>query len=175
MKVLVSAASKHGGTAEMAGWIGEALELRGMEDVVAKPADIDSLDGYDAVVLGSAVYVGRWMEPATQLVERLQKQFRDRPVFLFSSGPAGDPPKPDSDPGDIEKTRALTKALDHRVFAGRIVRKDMGFGERAVLAALRVPDGDYRPRSEVEAWAHGIAERLISTAAKNAPEAAAIG
>lgn len=163
MKVLVTAASKHGGTAEIADWIGEELGQHGIEAVVLQPGDVDSLEGYDAVVLGSAVYVGRWMEPATHLVERLQKQFRDRPVFLFSSGPAGDPPKPNSDPGDIETMRVLSQALDHRIFAGRIARQGMGFGERAVITALRVPDGDYRPRTEVETWARGIAERLTST------------
>ena len=165
MNVLVTAASKHGGTAEMATWIWEELGRHGVKAVVRQPDDVDSLDGYDAVVLGSAVYVGRWMEPATHLVERLQKQFRDRPVFLFSSGPAGNPPKPDKDPGDVESMRELSQALDHRLFAGRIARSEMGFGERAVITALRVPDGDYRPRAEVESWARGIAERLTSTVA----------
>lgn len=163
MNVLVTAASKHGGTAEIAEWIAEELRRHDVNAVVRQPADVDSLDGYDAVVVGSAVYVGKWMEPATHLVERLQKQFRDRPVFLFSSGPAGDPPKPDKDPGDVESMRELSKALDHRLFAGRIARSQMGFGERAVITALRVPDGDYRPRTDVETWARAIAERLTST------------
>lgn len=165
MNVLVTAASKHGGTAEIAAWIGEELGRHGVHAVVREPGDVVSLDGYDAVVLGSAVYVGKWMEPATHLVKRLQKQFRDRPVFLFSSGPAGDPPKPDKDPGDVEAMRELSQALDHRLFAGRIARSQLGFGERAVMTALRVPDGDYRPRTEVESWARGIAERLTSTVA----------
>ncbi|MEO6207361.1 MAG: hypothetical protein ABIP77_05355 [Candidatus Limnocylindrales bacterium] len=67
------------------------------------------------------------MEPATDLVDRLQKQFRDRPVFLFSGGPAGDPPKPNTDPGDVEVMRERSQALDHRLFAGRIAHSRMGF------------------------------------------------
>ncbi|MEO6207360.1 MAG: hypothetical protein ABIP77_05350 [Candidatus Limnocylindrales bacterium] len=37
-----------------------------------------------------------------------------------------------------------------------------------MITAVRVPDGDYRPRAGVEQWAREIAERLTSTGA-NAP------
>lgn len=160
MKVLVTAASKHGGTEEIADWIGATLTEAGLDAVVRPPAEVSSLDGVDAVVLGSGVYVGKWLAPAVHLAERLGRDLRARPTFLFSSGPAGDPPKPESDPVDVEKIRELTGAEDHIVFAGRIARDRMGFGERAVLTALRVPDGDFRPRAEVQAWARHIAERL---------------
>jgi menaquinone-dependent protoporphyrinogen oxidase len=68
MKVLVSAASKHGATAEIAQEIGQALReavqergVGGDEDVVVdvRPAEkVASVDDYDGVVLGSAVYGG---------------------------------------------------------------------------------------------------------------------
>lgn len=163
MKVLVTAASKHGATDEIAEWIAAALTAGGVEPVIRRPEDVATLDGYDAVVLGSGVYVGKWLAPATQLVERLGRRFRERPTFLFSSGPAGDPPKPDADPVDVARMREVTGAEDHIVFAGRIARDRLGFAERAVITALRVPDGDYRPRAAVEAWAGHIAERLTVT------------
>lgn len=53
--------------------------------------------GYDAVVLGSAVYVGRWLEPARELVDAHAEELAARPTWLFSSGPIGDPPKPEAD------------------------------------------------------------------------------
>lgn len=160
MKVLVTAATKHGGTGEIAEWIGTALSESGIDAVVRPPEDVATLDEFDAVVLGSGVYVGKWLASASHLAERLAPEFRARPTFLFSSGPAGDPPKPDTDPVDVERIRELTGAEDHIVFAGRIARDRMGFGERAVITALRVPDGDFRPRAAVEQWARHIAERL---------------
>jgi menaquinone-dependent protoporphyrinogen oxidase len=160
MKVLVTAASKHGATAEMADWIGGTLRDAGLDVDVRRPEDVMSLDGIDAVVLGSAVYAGRWFSPATKLVERVGPQCMARQVWLFSSGPAGDPPQPDSEPVDVEPMRAATAARDHRVFAGKIDRSKLGFAEWAIVAALRVPNGDYRQRSEVEAWAREIATTL---------------
>lgn len=171
MKVLVTAASKHGATEEIAEWIGEAMGAAGVAAVVRRPEDVASLDGFDAVVLGSAIYAGRWLDPAKALVDRLGPALADRPVYLFSSGPAGDPPRPEGDPADAEPVIAATGAVDHRVFAGRIDRKLMGFGERAIVAALRVPDGDYRQRAEIDAWARSIAAALLTGRPSHAPAA----
>lgn len=168
MKVLVTAASKHGATAEMADWIGEALRGAGLDVDVRAPNDVTGLDGIDAVVLGSGVYAGKWLAPATKFVERFGPEFVSRKVWLFSSGPAGDPPKPEADPVDAEPMRVATAAIDHRVFAGKIDRSKLGFAEWAIIAALRVSNGDYRQRPEVEAWAREIAAALVPTVARPA-------
>lgn len=160
MRVLVSAASKHGGTAEMAGWIAERLEREGIDVVVSAPGDVSSLDGVDVVVLGSGVYAGHWLQPARHFVERLGRGLAARPVWIFSSGPVGDPPKPADGPADADAMRLATGAREHRLFAGRIDRSTMGFGERAVVTALRVEDRDDRSRIEVEAWAVEIASAI---------------
>jgi menaquinone-dependent protoporphyrinogen IX oxidase len=55
-RVLVSAASRHGATAEIAQAIGQALSGQGLTVAVIPPGDVGSLDGYDAVIIGSAVY-----------------------------------------------------------------------------------------------------------------------
>ena len=52
MKVLVTAASRHGATAEIAAAIGEALTARGLQASVVDPGAVTNLEGYDAVVLG---------------------------------------------------------------------------------------------------------------------------
>jgi len=81
-------------------------------------------------------------------------------VWLFSSGPVGDPPKPEEDPVDVADLVALTDAREHRVFAGKLVRRQLSFPERAIVAALRVPEGDFRDWTEIRRWAAGIAEAL---------------
>ena len=60
VKVLVSAGSKHGATAEIADFIGETLARRDLNVTVAKPEEVTNLIGYQAVVLGSAFYAGHW-------------------------------------------------------------------------------------------------------------------
>jgi menaquinone-dependent protoporphyrinogen oxidase len=160
MKVLVSAASKHGATADIASAIAETLEVAGLEAAVLPPDEVTSLAGYDAVVLGSGVYVGHWMDPAKHLVERLGAELEARHVWLFSSGPVGDPPKPEEDPADLADMMAATAARGHRQFAGLVDRSRLGLGEKVILTAVRAPEGDFRPWDEIRAWANEIAAEL---------------
>lgn len=162
MRILVTAASKHGGTAEMAEWIGERLTQEGLEAVVRTPDEVTSLDGFDAVVLGSGVYAGHWLQAARSFVDRLGRSLVARPVWIFSSGPVGDPLRPAEGPADGETMRLATSARAHRMFAGRIDRSTMGFGEKAIMTALRVEDRDDRPRPEVDAWAAEIAAAVLA-------------
>jgi menaquinone-dependent protoporphyrinogen oxidase len=160
MKALVIAASKHGSTTEIAEVIVGALKERGVEATLRAPEQVDRLDDADAVVLGSAVYAGHWLKSATDLVERLAQTLVDRPVWLFSSGPIGDPPKPDEDPVDVAEVMTATKAQGHRVFPGKLERSRLGFAERAIVLALRAPEGDFRDWDAIRSWATQIAETL---------------
>jgi menaquinone-dependent protoporphyrinogen oxidase len=166
VRVLVTAASRHGSTAEIADRIGGALRdaLSGGAQVDVRPADdVTTVDGYDAVVLGSAVYMGRWLDGARRLAETHASALSSRPVWLFSSGPIGDPPKPDEEPVDVAHVVTATGARAHEVFAGRLDRHRLGFAEKAVVLAFRVPDGDFRDWAAVDAWANGIAGELRGT------------
>jgi menaquinone-dependent protoporphyrinogen oxidase len=160
MDVLVTAASKYGATGEIAGVIGEVLTERGLDATVVPCDQVDTVDGYDAVVLGSAVYAGHWLKAARALVDRSGDELAARPVWLFSSGPIGDPPKPEEDPVDVAEILAATNAREHRVFAGKLVRKRLGFADKAIAVALRVPDGDFRDWAEIKGWAAEIAATL---------------
>ncbi len=161
MRVLVTAASKHGSTEEIGQAIVEELDRRGIVADFLVPEAVRSVDGFDAVVVGSAVYAGHWLKPARDLIERLGPDLRDRAVWLFSSGPVGEPePKPDGDPADVDDLIGAVGAREHVVFPGRIKREELGFAERAIVRALRVPDGDFRDWVAIDAWAGSIAAVL---------------
>ena len=131
MKVLVTAASKHGTTAEIAEEIAKVLRAAQLEVDVIPPDDVQTIVDYDAVVLGSGVYAGHWMQPARAFAERHAVALQETTVFLFSSGPIGDPPRPLEDPAEIAWIDEATMALDHRVFAGRLTESDLGAGRAA--------------------------------------------
>jgi menaquinone-dependent protoporphyrinogen oxidase len=160
MNVLVTVASKHGATTQIAEAIGRALAKADIGAEVVAPDEVRSLKGYDAVILGSAVYAGRWLDEAKRFVEREAPALAERPVWLFSSGPIGDPPKPDEEAIDVAPIRAVTGARDHRIFAGLLDKSQLGFGERAIVKVVRAEEGDYRPWPEIEAWVAGIAAAL---------------
>jgi menaquinone-dependent protoporphyrinogen oxidase len=160
MRVLVVAASKHGSTAEIATALGESLARRGITAVVNDVADVSDFEGFDAVVLGSAVYAGRWQKAARELVELHDEALAARPVWLFSSGPVGEPLRPTEDPVDVATIASAIGARGHRVFPGKLDKSKLSLGEKALVMSLRVPEGDYRNWDEVAAWAGEIADAL---------------
>ena len=168
MRILVTAASRHGATAELAAAIAKRLATYGFDVTLAEPRAVATLDGYDAVVLGSAVYAGRWMKPAREFAERLSAELSARPVWLFSSGPVGDPPQPSGQSVDVKQVSELTGAHSHRVLAGHLDRDVLGLVERLIVRAVGAVDGDFRDWAEVAAWTDEIARALDPA---NAPSA----
>lgn len=163
MRVLVTVASKHGATSDIATAIAEELTAAGIEATVASPESVQSVAGYDGVVVGSGIYAGHWLEPAKQFVDRHADALASRPVWLFSSGPLGEPLKPEGEPVDVGPILTRIGARSHRVFGGRLDRSQLRIGERAIAALVRAPDGDYRPWEEIRAWSAGIAHDLVTS------------
>lgn len=159
-RVLVSASSKHGSTGEIADQIARTLGDRGFDVLTTPPDEVEALEDFDVVVLGSGVYAGRWLEDAKRLADRIANTRPAPSVWLFSSGPLGAPPKPVEDPVDAGPIVAATSARSHRVFAGRIDRSELNIGERAIMTAVRAPEGDFRNWAEITAWANEIADEL---------------
>jgi menaquinone-dependent protoporphyrinogen oxidase len=120
MRVLVAHASKRGATANIADAIAERLRAAG-HDVEAHPAqDVTTVEGFDAVVLGSAVYAGSWRKEAVELAERHGDQFARVPLWLFSSGPLGeDVDDNEEQPKRLPSTASHSRPGTHRVFLGR--------------------------------------------------------
>jgi menaquinone-dependent protoporphyrinogen oxidase len=160
-RVLVAAATKHGATAEIGDAVGRVLAEEGLAVTVEAVDAVTGVDGFDAVVLGSAVYVGHWLESARAFVESNAEALRARPTWLFSSGPVGDPPRPKADEAvKVDELVAASGAREHRLFGGRVETHRLGFTERAVLLAVGAKEGDYRDWDEISAWAREIAQVL---------------
>jgi menaquinone-dependent protoporphyrinogen oxidase len=164
-RVLVSAASQHGATAEIAQAIAQALAEQGLTVTMIPPGDVGSLDGYDAVIIGSAVYMGHWLDPAKELVNRFREALAGRPVWLFSSGPVGKPSgklarSMDQDPADLPALLEATRAREHRMFAGKLDPKQLSLPQRASLLVFRGLNGDFRDWAGIRRWAEGIAGQL---------------
>ena len=165
-RVLVVVASRHGATAE----IGAALARSIAESDAGRAAGLAAVPvpadhrpdpaPFDAVLLGSAVYVGRWLEPAREYATRHADVLRTRPVWLFSSGPIGAPPFPPDEAYDVAALRELTRARGHRTFPGRLDKDRLSFGERAMVTAMRAPVGDFRDWDAVRAWGEEIAAQI---------------
>src|SRR5919106_1163682 len=98
MDVLVAVASRHNSTREVAQAIADELSRVGLRVDLVAASDVEALEAYDAVVLGSAVYMGDWLPGARRFVTRHRTRLATVPLWLFSSGPLGrEDPKPHGD------------------------------------------------------------------------------
>ena len=86
MQILLTASSRHGATDEVAAVIAEQLRAAGIDVVRARPEYVTDIEGYDAFVLGSAVYMTQWTDEAVDFTRRFRDALRDRPVWAFSVG-----------------------------------------------------------------------------------------
>lgn len=161
MPVLVTYASKHGSTEEIAQSIAGRLRARG-HDVHAVPiAGVDELDHADAIVIGSAVYAGSWMKEAVEFVRHHAAELARLPVWLFSSGPLGTEIKDgEEQPRQISEFSEAIHPRDHHVFFGALDPEQLGFAERMIVKALKAPTGDFRDWDDVRGWADRIALEL---------------
>lgn len=160
--VLVAYGSKRGGTAEIAQWIGNSLQAAHIPAEVRPAREVHSLSGFSAVVLGGALYSGRWHRDARRFARKFTRQLRERPVWLFASGPLDDSADHGTD-GNAFGAKSIHRAedrLDARgtaIFGGRLERTARGFPASAMA---KKSAGDFRNQDRVEAWAKDIGSQL---------------
>lgn len=171
VNVLIAYASRLGSTRGIAERIAARLEADGLTATAEAIESVSDVRGYDAFVIGSAVYAGHWLADARRFVEDHRPTISLHPVWLFSSGPVGTTAAGRSavPPAGIDALGETVAARGHRIFAGALDRhvvegSDLGTFER-FLAKRFVPEGDFRVWAEIDAWADQIAHELSAVPA----------
>jgi menaquinone-dependent protoporphyrinogen oxidase len=153
--ILLAYASRFGSTQEVAETIASTLSEAGLEVNLQPMQDIKSLDRYDAVVLGAAIYNAKWNADAHQFVSQHQDALTQLPVAIFTLGPLS--------PSDAAK-RNSRRQLDNElakypslkpvaveVFVGKLDPTKLGFFERLGTTA-----SDHRNWDAIRAWANTL-------------------
>lgn len=167
-RVLVTYGTKNGSTAEIAEWIGDALRQYGIQADVRNATEVRDIDPYDAVVLGGALYAGRWHREARRFVRRHDRVLVDRPVWLFSSGPldaSANERNVPAAPG-VHRIAVRLDVREHTTFGGRLQEGAKGWIAGRILASGK--GGDYRDPERIRAWARDIAAELTTESSRNA-------
>jgi menaquinone-dependent protoporphyrinogen oxidase len=164
-QVLVAYATKYGATAEIAERIGQVLRQAGLATDVLPADRVGDLTPYAAVVLGSAVYIGRWRKEAATFLKANEKALAERPVWLFSSGPTGE-----GDAVELMKGWHFPESLqpiadrihprDIAVFPGALDPKKLNLIEKWTIKNVKAPLGDFRDWESITSWATAIADGL---------------
>ena len=165
-RILIAYASKHHATAEIAEKIGEVLSRSGGRLVDILPADsIHDVSMYDAVILGSAVYMGQWQPAAVTFLTQFADELAQRPTWIFSSGPTaeGDPVTALKGWRLPEKVQPVVERVHPRditVFGGRLNPTDLSLFERLIIRMVKAASGDYRDWTAIHSWANSISQAV---------------
>jgi menaquinone-dependent protoporphyrinogen oxidase len=159
MGVLVTWASKRGGTEGIGRVLGSELGSHGLEVVALPVCEVVGVDSYDAVIIGGALYGNRWLSKVRHFVSRHTSQLRKVPVWFFSSGPLDDSAERESIPATSQVAVLAERvgAKGHVTFGGRLERDASGFPASA-MAEKR--SGDWRKFARARARAAELAAEI---------------
>ncbi|MFK7804881.1 MAG: flavodoxin domain-containing protein [Anaerolineae bacterium] len=165
MRILVTYATKHGATAEIASTIGEVLKEHDLSVDVLRIKQVDDLSLYSAVIVGSSIYFGDWRHEMVNFLKDNEKHLVKRDVWIFSSGPTGT--KDDYEllaewrfPLWLRPLLERIQPHEAAVFYGNLDREKLNFLEKQLVRLNNTPFGDFRDWVEIKAWATTIANQL---------------
>ena len=161
--MLVVYATKRESTHEVADAVGARLRELGHEVDVRPAAEVGTLSPYGAVVIGGALYMGRWHHDARHFLSGHRDALTHLPVAVFAMGPRT------TEEADIEAVAQAARRRPRQGAAARTgLRRDLRRRDRPDQAALPVPqDGrDRRARlGRHPRWADAVAELFTARAA----------
>ncbi len=163
-KILVAYASKCGSTGEVAEEIGQVLCKSGIEADVRLAKDVDDVNGYQAVVVGSAIRMGQWLPEAVKFVETHQVALNQIPVACFTVCMTMQEDTEENHRevmGYLEPLREMVQPRDTGLFAGAMDYSKLPFFFRLMIKAMKVPEGDFRDWDSIRDWAAGLRPLLL--------------
>jgi menaquinone-dependent protoporphyrinogen oxidase len=153
--ILVAYATKHGSTQEVAHIVAATMREEGLEVDLRRASEVDDISGYQAIVLGGSIYMGRWHPDARRFLKRHGDTMSRMLLAVFGMGPRT------LEADDVAASRAqLEKSL-----AGVDPRRVAVFGGVVDPAKLafpfkHMPAVDARDWKAIEAWADDVADLI---------------
>lgn len=158
-RILVTYATRAGSTVEVASAIGEILAARGYSVDVKPVKEKPSLDGYQSVLIGSAVRMGQWLLEAVDFLKTNQIPLKSLPVGLFTvhmNNLGDDELSRTNRLAYLDTVRPLVKAESEVFFAGKMDMSKLSFIDRTVARMVGSKDEDVRDWIKIRAWAKTI-------------------
>ena len=179
-QVLVAYGTRYGSTREVAETVAATLEQLGVDTAVKQARGVHSPDGYDAVVLGTPLYMGALHKDVRALLEKNRAALEQTPLALFVLGPIK---AEDGVEGSREQlftalakltvpTPAATAVFVGAYYPARLGLKDKMIAALPASPLHGVPSHDDRDWDAIRAWARE-AGGLISSGMAPAERAAA--
>ena len=158
--ILVCYATRYGSTPAIARLIGEELQLAGYTVTVRPIAQVDDPGKYDAIVIGSPLYMGKWLAEARDFVSRFRHPLQERPVAVFSVGYSlRDRTVEHLKSGEdaLAAIRLFISPVSCGFFPGKVDPDQMSAPDRAMVALGGAMPGDFRDPDLVRSWSRELA------------------
>jgi menaquinone-dependent protoporphyrinogen oxidase len=158
-RVLVTYASKYGSTGGVADVIGKELCSKGLAADVALIRNGGDLGRYQGVVVGSAIYMGKWMSEATDFVEKNRDILGRMPVAYFLVCITLAQPTEKNRGKALSYMEPILKAVPEirplgiGTFAGALDYHNPSWLYGQILKAKGAPEGDFRDWNSIRTWA----------------------
>jgi menaquinone-dependent protoporphyrinogen oxidase len=153
--ILVAYATKHESTHEVADAIAARMRVRGASVEVRPVAEVETLEPYGAVILGGALYAGRWHRAARRFVDRHRDALAHVPLAVFAMGPLTlESREVESSRRQLERALAKVPELSPvslRIFGGALDP------DRLPFPLSRMEGADARDWDAISAWAEQLA------------------
>jgi menaquinone-dependent protoporphyrinogen oxidase len=162
-KVLVAYASKAGSTAEVAGAIGKRLADTGLAVDVRRARNVRSVDGYAAVIVGSAIRAGHWLSEAVSFVKTHKEALATRKTAFFTMCMTlrqDTPEHREKVAAYLKPVRDILEPDKIEFFAGKMDYGKLALAPRLIVRGMKVAEGDFRNWDAISSWARGVANQI---------------
>jgi menaquinone-dependent protoporphyrinogen oxidase len=164
--ILLAYTTRYGSTREVAEVIAETLRDLGLHLEVRPASDVDNLAPYQAVILGTALYIGRMHGDARKFLTRNRKALEKLPTALFALGPIHSEEKEQiSSQDQLSKELAhfpWFKPVEQQVFGGLYDPARLGFPFSLIPPLRKMPPSDARDWPAIRDWAHTLAASSLA-------------
>jgi menaquinone-dependent protoporphyrinogen oxidase len=164
-KILVTYASKCGSTGEVASAIGKTIAQTGVSVDVLPLKKVTNLSDYQAVFVGSAIRMGKWLSEAANFVGENRAALQRVPTAYFTVCATMIEDTPDKRAraaGFIEPVRTVLTPAAEGYFAGKVDPNSLSFIENISLNAKGVPQGDFRDWDKITNWAQSTYAQICA-------------
>jgi menaquinone-dependent protoporphyrinogen oxidase len=162
--VLVAYATRYGSTQEVAEAVAATLRTRGLEVHLRPAREVRSLEGYSAVVLGTAIYIFCLRKDARRFLTRHREALSMRPIAIFALGPFNNDEKERQGVrAQLDKELAMFPwftPVAQEIFGGKFDPAKLRFPYNLVPHLRRLPASDIRDWTAIRAWASDLAEKF---------------
>jgi menaquinone-dependent protoporphyrinogen oxidase len=162
--ILVAYATRAGSTQEVAEAVTTTLREAGLVVDIQPLRKVDSLEGYEAVVIGAPFYMFRWHKDALGFLKRHQGALSSRPAAVFALGPYNDVEKEWNDVR-AQLDKALAKfpwfaPVAVQVFGGKFDPATLRPPYSLLPGMKKLPVTDIRDWQAIAAWARELVAKF---------------